>query len=166
MFFVALGLASVGLFMNAMFAASFGQSGWDRAALAVLGVMIDLLTLMLPSVGARLFRSGRRASGTGAWLLWPVVTSVSVLAGTGFGAANIGHTIADRGRALHEIVGVRATVDRLRAVRTASTESRSTAHLQVQSERERALIDRGVWKATGGCHDVTISGSAAACSAA
>jgi hypothetical protein len=165
MVFVAFCLGSVGLFMNAKFAASFGQSAWDRAALAVLGVMIDLLALMLPSVGARLFRSGRRVTGTGAWLLWPVVTGVSVLAGTGFGAANIGHTIADRDRAVHEIVGVRATVDRLRAERTASTEIRSTALLQAQSELERALIDRGVWKATSGCHDVTISDSAAACSA-
>jgi hypothetical protein len=55
-------------------------------------------------------------------------------------------------------------VDRLRAERMASTEARSTAILQAQAERERALIDRGVWKATGGCHDVTIPDSAAACS--
>jgi hypothetical protein len=66
---------------------------------------------------------------------------------------------------VHEVTGVRATVDRLRAERTAITEIRSTAVLQAQSERERALVDRNVWKATRSCHDVTIPDSAAACTA-
>jgi hypothetical protein len=109
------------------------------------------------------FRKPR--AGAAAWSLWLFVALMSVLAGAGFGATNIGDAVADRDRTVHEVAGVRATVDRLRAERTASTETRSTAVLQAQSERERALIDRNVWKVTRGCHDVTIPDSAAACTA-
>jgi hypothetical protein len=161
----ALGLGIVGGVMNARFAASFGRSNEAAFLLAAIGVLIDVLVVILPSVGRRLWGSANRAAGSVAWCLWLFVAGMSLVAGIGFGASNIGDAIADRDRTVHEVSGVRTTVDRLRAERTAATETRSTAALQAQSERERALIDRGVWKVTGGCHNVTIPDSAAACSA-
>jgi hypothetical protein len=157
--------SGLGLVMNAQFAASFGRSNEAALLLATIGALIDVLVVMLLSVGCRLWGSGNRAAGSAAWCLWLFVTGMSLLAGAGFGASNIGDAIADRDRVVHEVVGVRAIVDRLRAERTAGTETRSTTALQAQSERERALIDRNVWKVTRGCHDVTILDSAAACSA-
>jgi hypothetical protein len=165
MFFVAFGLGSVGLAMNARFAASFGRSDEAALILATIGALIDVLVAMLPSVGCHLWRSGRRMACGAAWCLWLFTAGMSLLAGAGFTATNLGDTIADRDRIVHEVTGVRATVDRLRAERTAITEIRSTAVLQAQSERERALVDRNVWKATRSCHDVTIPDSAAACTA-
>jgi hypothetical protein len=161
----AIGLGLVGLVMNARFAASFGRSNEAAFLLAAIGALIDVLVVMLLSVGCRLWGSGNRAAGSAAWCLWLFVAGMSLLAGAGFGATNIGDAIADRDKVVLEVIGVRATVNRLRAERTASTETRSTAALQAQSERERALIDRGVWKVTGGCHNVTILDSATACGA-
>jgi hypothetical protein len=161
----AIGLGLVGLVMNARFAASFGRSNEAAFLLAAIGVLIDVLVVILPSVGCRLWGFGNSAAGSVAWCVWLFVAGMSLLAGVGFGASNIGDAIADRDRTVHEVSGVRTTVDRLRAERTASTETRSTAALQAQSERERALIDRNVWRVTGGCHDVTIPDSAAACTA-
>ncbi len=145
----AIGLGLVGLVINARFAASFGRSNEAAFLLAAIGVLIDVLAVILPSVGCRLQGSGNRAVGSVAWCLWLFVAGMSLLAGVGFSASNIGDAIADRDRTVHEVSGVRTTVDRLRAERTASTETRSTAALQAQSERERALIDRNVWRVTG-----------------
>jgi hypothetical protein len=165
MFVVAIGLGLVGLVVNARFAASFGRSDEAAFILATIGALIDVLVVMLLSVGCRLWRSGSRAAGAAAWCLWLFVAGMSLLAGAGFGATNIGDAIANRDRVVHEVVGVRATVDRLRAERAMNTESRPTSLLQVQLERERAAVDRDVWKATRGCHDVTAPTSAAACAA-
>jgi hypothetical protein len=158
-----LGLGIVGGVMNARFAASFGRSNEAAFLLAAIGVLIDVLVVILPSVGRRLWGSANRAAGSVAWCLWLFVAGMSLLAGLGFSATNIGDAIADRDRTVHEVAGVRATVDRLRAERTASTETRSTALLQVESERHRALIDRAAWRSTGGCRVVTSPGSAALC---
>jgi hypothetical protein len=165
MILVAIGLGFVGLLMNARFAASFGRSDEAASLLFTIGAPIEVLVVMLPSVGRRLCRSGSRAVCAAAWCLWLFTAAMSLLAGTGFGATNIGDAIADRDKVVLEVIGVRATVNRLRAERTAITDTRSTAVLQAQSERERALVDRNVWKATRGCHDVTVYDSAAACTA-
>jgi MarR family len=165
MFLVALGLGSVGLVMNARFASSFGRSDEAAFILAAIGALIDVLVAILPSVGCHLCRSGSRTACAAAWCLWLFTATMSLLAGAGFGATNIGDAIADRDKVVLKMSGVRATVDSLRAQRTAITETRSAAVLQAQSERERALVDRNVWRATRGCHDVTASDSAAACTA-
>ena len=62
----AVGLTVVGLVMNARFAASFGQTAEAAALLAAIGLAVDLLAVVLPSVGVQLWqRRSILAAGVG-----------------------------------------------------------------------------------------------------
>ena len=58
----AVMLAGIGMVVNARFAASFGQSPDASVMLAALGLAADVLALVLPTVGCRLWSAGRRTS--------------------------------------------------------------------------------------------------------
>src|SRR5215468_10844251 len=55
LFATALGMAAVGLVMNARFAASFGQTAEAAALLATIGLAIDVLAIVMPTVAAQLW---------------------------------------------------------------------------------------------------------------
>jgi hypothetical protein len=159
----ALGLGGVGLLINAQFAASFGQSKAAAFLLGVIGVLVDLLVVLLPSVGPLLWRGRHHAAALAAWSIWPFLAALSIAAGIGFGADNMESTIVDRERAVHAVHGARAAVDRLRAERGTIAETRPTSVLEITLEHDRGVVDRDVWRATKGCHDVTVPSSASAC---
>ena len=54
----ALGLTAVGLVMNARFAASFGLTAEAAVLLAAIGLAVDLLAVVLPSVGVQFCTGG------------------------------------------------------------------------------------------------------------
>src|SRR5215475_8981133 len=55
LFATALGLTTVGMIMNARFAASFGQTFEASVLLAAIGLAVDLLAVLLPTVAAQLW---------------------------------------------------------------------------------------------------------------
>jgi hypothetical protein len=165
LFLVALGLGGIGLVTNARFAASFGQSDEAAAILAMIGVAVDALSMALPAAACQLWACGARLTAVMTWCVWPFVVGVSILAGVGFAATNIGDAVGNRARGVAEATALRATVGRLRTERANITEVRSVGGLEAQLERDRPLINREIWVATRGCHDVTLRESATVCAA-
>lgn len=162
LFIAAFGLTAVGLVMNARFAASFGQSAEAAALLAGIGLAVDLLAVVLPSVGVQLWHRRSVLAAASAWTLWLGVLAMTWLAATGFASTNIGDAVAGRARVAGESAVLTERLDRLRQERTGITENRPLAALDI--ELQKAQPDaQWVWKATDGCRDVTRPASARAC---
>jgi hypothetical protein len=163
---VAIGLFAVGLTINVTFAMSYApQSTWGATIMAMVGAAIEVLALLSPSWGCQLWHRGEYVAAVLAWLLWPGMIAMSLMAATGFSASTIGDVLAHRSRAVFIATSIQDTVQRLADQRRAITETRSVAAIEAQLEIDRPLVARDVWRATKECHDVTIPDSAKACSA-
>jgi hypothetical protein len=164
-FLVAIGLFVVGLTINVTFAMSYApQSVWGAVLMAMVGAAIEVLALLSPSWGRQLWCRGACAAAVGAWIVWPGMVVMSLMAPTGFSASTIGDVLAQRSRVAFTAAGIEDTVRRLRTERAGITEVRSTTEIERQIEQHRPLVDRDTWRATKGCLDVTIADSAKACS--
>jgi hypothetical protein len=133
----AFGLGVVGLILNATFAASIGQTPRAAFALAGIGVAFDVLAMVLPVTGAALLARGRPLFAVVAWMLWPAVLVMTLLAATGFAAGNLGDGIAGRVRAVDEAADLRRDLARLRGERSNIVEQRSTGEITAAIERTR-----------------------------
>jgi len=163
LFLVSVGLGGIGLVVNARFAASFGRSDDAAIVLAVIGVAVDVLSMVLPAGACQLWASGARPIATMTWALWPFAVGMSILAGVGFAATNIGDTLGTRVKVISEATNLRTSVARLKTERASISEARSVIELEARLEHDRAFVNRAIWIATRACHDVTVRGSAAAC---
>jgi hypothetical protein len=158
----AVGLTAVGLVMNARFAASFGQSMEAAVLLAGIGLAVDLLAVVLPSVGAQFWHRRSVLAAASAWTLWLGVLGMTWLAATGFASTNIGDAVAGRAKIANERAVLTERMERLRHERSGITELRPVAAIDV--EMQKAQPDaQWVWRATDGCRDVTRPASARAC---
>ena len=158
----AVGLTAVGLVMNARFAASFGQTMEAAVLLAGIGLAIDLLAVVLPSVGVQFWHRRSIVASAAAWSIWLAVLAMTWLAATGFASTNIGDAVAGRAKIANERVVLTEHLERLRHERSGVTEMRPVAAIDV--ELQKAQPDaQWVWRATDGCRDVTRPASARAC---
>ena len=66
----AVGLTVVGLIMNARFAASFCQSVEAAVLLATIGLAVDMLAVVLPTVAAQLWQRRSVMAAGAAWTIW------------------------------------------------------------------------------------------------
>jgi hypothetical protein len=123
----ALILAGVGLLTNAQFAASLGQTPVSSTLLAALGLAIDGLALILPSVAGVLWRGRHRLASVGAWAVWAGAVTVTLIAAAGFAAGNIGDSVTARGAKVAE-----------RAELTARIETLQERHKEAIAAAERA----------------------------
>jgi hypothetical protein len=162
LFATALGLAGVGLFMNARFAASFGQTTEAAVLLAMIGLAIDVLAVTLPTVAAQLWHHGSRANAALAWCIWVVALGMTLLAAMGFASTNIGDAVAGRAKLAGEQSALAERLARTRVERGAITELRSVGAIDAELQRAQAAM-LSVWSATSGCHDVTLPSSRRAC---
>ena len=162
LFLTALGLTAVGLVMNARFAASFGQTAEAAALLAAIGLAVDLLAVVLPSVGVQLWHRRSILAAGGAWIIWLAVLAMTWLAATGFASTNIGDAVAGRARIANESAILAERIDRLRHERTGIAEMRTVAAIDVELQRAQPEA-QAVWRITDGCRDVTRPASARAC---
>jgi hypothetical protein len=155
-------LAGVGLAINASFAGSLGKTAQAAILLAALGIVADALALVLPTVAWQLWRDCRRSVAAIAWITWTLTLCIALMAAIGFAATNIADTIAARGQVIveHEQLGER--IERLRAERRSIDEPRAPAVIEAQIQRAQPAA-QAVWKATSGCHDVTLPKSGQAC---
>ena len=162
LFSTAVGLTGVGLVMNARFASSFGQTVEAAVLLATIGLAVDLLAVILPTVGVQLLQRRAFLAAGAAWTIWVAALGMTLLAATGFASTNIGDAVAGRAKVAGESSALTDRIGRLRAERTAIAETRSIAALEV--ELQRAQPDaQAVWRATNGCRDVTRITSGRAC---
>jgi hypothetical protein len=159
----AVGLTCVGLIMNARFAASFGQSVEAAVLLATIGLAVDMLAVVLPTVGVQLWHRRSILAAGAAWTIWVAALSMTLLAATGFASTNIGDAVAGRAKVASESSALSERIGRMRSERAGISETRSTAAIEV--ELQRAQPDaQSVWRSTNGCRDVTRTVSARACS--
>jgi hypothetical protein len=162
LFATALGLTGVGLVMNARFAASFGQTMEAAVLLAAIGLAVDLLAVVLPSVGVQLWHRRSIAAALSAWGMWFAVLAMTWLAAMGFASTNIGDAVAGRARIANESTLLAERIERLRKERGAITEMRPIAAIEVELQRAQPGA-QSVWHMTDGCRDVTRPASARAC---
>jgi hypothetical protein len=158
----ALGLTGVGLVMNARFASSFGQTLEAAMLLAAIGLAIDLLAVVLPSVGVQFWHRRSIAASAAAWSIWCAVLVMTWLAATGFASTHIGDAVAGRARIAGESAVLTERLDRLRLERAGITELRPVATIEVELQRAQPQA-QAVWHITDGCRDVTRPASARAC---
>jgi hypothetical protein len=161
LFLVALALGGTGIIMNARYAASLGSSDEGATVLAVVGVAVDLLAMIFPSVALALWRRGHRSLAMVPWTMWPVMVALSLMAAAGFASSNLADVFAQRSRAAFTAAGIEDTVRRLRTERAGIAEKRSAAELEIQVQRDRPKvdrIDRDAWNDTKGCTRLTTDG--------
>jgi hypothetical protein len=162
LFATAIGMAVVGLVMNARYAASFGQTVEAATLLATIGLAIDILAIVMPTVGSQLWYTRLRPAAAVAWLIWTAALTMTLLAAIGFASTHIGDAIAGRARIATENVTIAEQMERLRQERVAITEVRSADAIEVELQRAQPLV-QGYWSITNGCRDVTRTSSARAC---
>jgi hypothetical protein len=158
----AIGLTAVGLVMNARFAASFGQTMEAAVLLAGIGLAVDLLAVVLPSVGAQFWHRRAFLPAAAAWTIWLGVLAMTWLAATGFASTNIGDAVAGRAKIAHERAVLTERMDRLRHERAGIGELRTVAAIDVELQKAQPEA-QAVWRITDGCRDVTRPASARAC---
>jgi hypothetical protein len=158
----AVGLTIVGLIMNARFAASFGQSVEAAVLLATIGLAVDMLAVVLPTVAAQLWHRRSVMAAGAAWTIWVAALSMTLLAAMGFASTNIGDAVAGRAKVASESSALTDRIGRLRSERVAISETRSTAAIEVELQRAQPEA-QSVWRVTNGCRDVTRITSGRAC---
>jgi hypothetical protein len=162
LFATAVGLTGVGLVMNARFASSFGQTVEAAVLLATIGLAVDLLAVILPTVGAQLLQRRAFLAAGAAWTIWVAALGMTLLAATGFASTNIGDAVAGRAKVAGESAALTERIGRLRRERVAISETRSIAAIEVELQRAQPEA-QSVWRATNGCRDVTRITSGRAC---
>jgi hypothetical protein len=162
LFSTAVGLTGVGLIMNARFAASFGQTVEAGVLLATIGLAVDMLAVVLPTVGVQLWQRRSILAAGAAWTIWMAALTMTMLAATGFASTNIGDAVAGRAKIAGESTALTERIGRLRSERAGITETRSTAAIDVELQRAQPEA-QAVWRATNGCRDVTRMTSGRAC---
>jgi hypothetical protein len=158
----ALGLAGVGLILNARFAASFGQTAEAATLLAAIGLAIDMLAVVLPTAAAQLWRRRNQVTASAAWVIWVLAVVMTLLAAVGFAATHIGDAVAGRTKVATESAALSATLDRLRTERARIAETRAVATLEAEIQLAQPIA-AAVWRQTVGCTDVTRPQSGEAC---
>jgi hypothetical protein len=162
LFSTAVGLTGVGLVMNARFASSFGQSVEAAVLLATIGLAVDLLAVILPTVGVQLLQRRAFLAAGAAWTIWVAALGMTLLAATGFASTNIGDAVAGRAKVAGESAALTDRIGRLRHDRVGISETRSIAAIEVELQRAQPEA-QAVWRATNGCRDVTRMTSGRAC---
>lgn len=160
----ALGLTGVGLVMNARFAASFGQTIEAAVLLATVGLAVDMLAVVLPTVAVQLWHRRAILAAASAWTIWLAALAMTLLAATGFASTNIGDAVAGRAKIADESSALVGRIERLRLERAGISETRSIAAIEVELQRVQPEA-QAVWRSTNGCRDVTRVTSGRACAA-
>ena len=145
---------------SATFAFEFG---WTRGATevhrrtyALAGVALDLLKAGLPIFGALAWHESRPARAFACWMVFIVLTGLSLWCAYGTTATQLAEKFANQAVASTDQTSKQTTLDRLRQQRDAlsftetSAEAVKTAEAAVVAATEQAAAER----ARGGCRDL------------
>jgi hypothetical protein len=130
---VLLGLitAAVGLYLNASFLWSFGRTSEAGAVLAVIGLVTDAATLVLPCVTAGLWARQRYVLAVTALALYVLAVPMTLLASLGFASTNVGDAVTGRAAAVRQRAESLEEIERLKTER---------ARLQFAPATEQAVV--------------------------
>ena len=117
----ALGLvtAAIGLYLNASFLWKFGRNSESGLVLAVVGLVTDTITLVLPATVMVLWQQSRRGLALTGAGMYAVAVAMTLLTAVGFAATNIDDAIAGRGAATAQREALRDEINRLKSERDA-----------------------------------------------
>ena len=160
-FRLLMGIAVLGcIAASATFAFEFG---WTRGATevhrwtyALAGVALDLLKAGLPIFGAMAWHDSKPARSCACWLVFTVLTSLSLWCAYGTTATQFAEKFTTQAVAVAVQSNKQTTLDRLRKQRDAltftetSAETVKTADKAVAAATEQANAER----ARGGCRDL------------
>jgi len=135
-----LSLGATGLVINATFAAAFGHTPGAGILLAAIGAAADALAMVLPATGVQLWGRGHGLLALVAWLLWPAMLTMTLLAATGFASENLGDGIAARVRVAETAAGIREDIERLRRERGGIAEQRSVGEIAAAIDQTRVAF--------------------------
>jgi uncharacterized low-complexity protein len=136
----AIGLAGVGVTINAWFARSLGSTDAAGWLFLAVGVASDLAALVLPAVCARAWAAKQRGAALAGWAVWAVAFAFAITASVGFTSLNV--TAVTQARA--EIVTPAVTVAKLALGDAIASRNRecATGTGKVCRIREDAVVDR------------------------
>jgi hypothetical protein len=157
-------LAAVGLFVNARYTASFGRSNDAGLFLALLGLVIEIVVIVLPTAASQLWESRNRLSAIGAWILWLPCLAIMLIAACGFAATNIGDSLQGRASTVDARTLLIERLERMRSERNAIAETRPASAIEAEMQLAQAGAD-SVWRSTKGCTDISKEASGVACGA-
>jgi hypothetical protein len=158
LFAVGTGLGAVGLIINGQFTMSYGRSNEEAILLAAIGFAIDVLAMILPATASTLWRHGACVDAVIAWLVWPVMLALSLLATVGFSSTNIGDALAQRSMTVTKASNTASDLQQWRNERSKIVEARSLEEIKLQLVRDRPKvdrIDRDAFEVTFGCKRLT-----------
>jgi len=115
----ALGLvtAAVGLYLNASFLWKFGRTSESGLVFAVVGLVTDTITLVLPATVMVLWQQRRRGLALTGGCMYAIAVAMTLLTAVGFAATNIDDAIAGRGATAAQSEALRDEIDRLKSER-------------------------------------------------
>jgi len=159
----ASGLAVVALSANINYTSGLGQSVAAAGLLASLGGSIDLLAMVLPSIASEFFRRRHFVACLFSSAIWIVAVSWTVLAVASFSATNIEDAFAGRDKISDQSVSTKSHLAQMRAERSAITETRSPATIELEMQRAWPRIPKSTRTDTKDCRSVTLPASLALC---
>ena len=126
-FLLGLVAAAVGLWLNASFLWTFGRTTEAGIVLAVIGLVTDAVTLIMPCVIAALWLRDRHAFAITAVTVYLLAVAMTALTSLGFANQNIGDAVTGRRAAVLQRTAIHEDIGRLKA-------ERSSLHLVPASE--------------------------------
>jgi hypothetical protein len=139
-FALALVTAAVGLYLNASFLWKFGRSSESGLVLAVVGVVTDTITLVLPATVMVLWQQRRRGLALTGCCMYVMAVAMTLLTAVGFAATNIDDTLAGRGASAVHRETLLDEIDRLKSERNGlvftPTDRSAVAAAQIARDQE------------------------------
>jgi hypothetical protein len=109
--------AAVGMYLNATFLWSFGRTSEAGAVLAVIGLVTDAATLVLPCVTTGLWARQRYVLAVTALALYVLAVPMTLLASLGFASTNVGDAVTGRAAAVQQRAESLEEIERLKTER-------------------------------------------------
>jgi hypothetical protein len=116
-FAVGLVTATVGLYLNASFLWKFGRTSESGVVFAVVGLVTDTITLVLPATVMVLWQRSRRGLALTGCCMYAIAVAMTLLTAVGFAATNIDDAIAGRDAATVRREALRDDIARLKSER-------------------------------------------------
>src|SRR5215470_12887204 len=116
-FGIGLLTAAVGLYLNASFLWTFGRTSEAGLVLAIVGLVTDTVTLVLPATVMALWQQSRRGLAFAGCCMYAVAVGMTLLTAVGFAATNIDDAVAGRDASAASRGALIEEIDRLKAER-------------------------------------------------
>ncbi|MBV8752747.1 MAG: hypothetical protein JO328_07800 [Hyphomicrobiales bacterium] len=132
--------AAVGLYLNASFLWKFGRTSESGVVFAVVGLVTDTITLVLPATVMVLWQRSRRGLALTGCGMYAIAVAMTLLTAVGFAATNIDDAVAGRDAASARRATLHDDIVRLKSERTglvfAPIEPGAVAAAQIGRDQE------------------------------